>query len=354
MMGKLIPMRRPRRFSTVTTFLLAAVLFQACALSHEPPGKSPPDPSTNPVTPGNDSTVETDPGSDNTPNEGVPNGAAGSGPGYAGTGRATAGNTGSSDSSTERNPIGEAEPTVPQTTNEWKESYPQAGIDAENVEQLPLGIWIGETGEEVACSPSHRVAIEIAAGADPGTAYGFAVFGEGDPPPPVSDPEVGYPPGEGREELWCRMNAPSEGFAYTIREGHVGSNDRFRFRIANLEIYEPWCALQTSYQWNYGSIDGYNCAPALDSDEWMACGELGGGSFYPPPADDAECPLDYGKFALCDEFGPCICTEEGCIANMNRTVRFDLMINGTEIEGVVTNLSLGDTPPTEVRLRKVR
>ncbi len=39
---------------------------------------------------------------------------------------------------------------------------------------------------------------------------------------------------------------------------------------------------------------------------------------------------------------------------MNRTVRFDLMVTETEMEGVVTNLSLGDSPPTEVRLRKVR
>jgi len=38
---------------------------------------------------------------------------------------------------------------------------------------------------------------------------------------------------------------------------------------------------------------------------------------------------------------------------MNRTVRFDLMVDGTEMEGVVTNLSHGHTPPTEVKLRKV-
>jgi hypothetical protein len=344
------------RTRTAVGFLLVAGLAQACALSHEPPEKSPPDPSTNAVPPGTDSTAETAPGSDDISSREEQTGETGSAPVHPGTGGAPAGSAGSTNSSTEEGPFNGAEsagpqaavPAGPQTIDQWRGILPRAGIDADNPEQLPVGVWIGETREPIACLASPRVVIEIAVGNDPGSAFGFVVFGEGEPPPPVSDPDVGYPPSEDLEELWWRLTAPSEGFAYTILEGHVRSSGRLQFRIAVVEEYEPWCALQTSYLSGVRGLTlltDYSCSP--DPGGWAACSEFGVFSLSSPPPDAPDCPLDYNKVRLCDvEDGPCICTREGCIANMSRTFLFDLLLTGNEMEGLVAN--------TEVRLRKVK
>jgi len=259
------------------------------------------------------------------------------------------------DTGTDMNPMNSSSEQAPSSTETTKvpidpeKTAPELGIVAQKDEQLPIGVWVGQTKETIAfaCSSSLRVEIQVSPREDSDSAFGFVIFGEGEPPPPVKDPDVGYPPEDNREDLLCRQRSPSEGFAYTILEGHISKNGRFRFRIAVTELYEPWCALQTVGN----GMSGFSCRPELSNDEWAACSYQSGDISSP---DDTECPLDYGKFWLCEEWGPCICMEDGCSVNMNRTLLFDLMIEGAEIEGVITNLSIGESPPTEVRLRKVR
>jgi hypothetical protein len=246
--------------------------------------------------------------------------------------------------------------------DEWKEMTPAGGIETTGAEPIPAGLWIGEARlriqESGGCYESflepYRVALEIVSGQETGSAFGLVVFGEGEPPPPVIDPEVGYPPDDDTStaDIYCLYSVPREGFAYRVRQGVVGEGGSFRFRIAVQELYEPWCALQTSYEDSY-EPGVYSCLPPMTADEYIACHNLG--PSWSPPSVIVECPIDHGRYVLCKYSLVCMCTREGCIANMTQTIRFDLVVDGNEMEGVVTNLSFDvGVPPVEVRLRRVR
>jgi hypothetical protein len=245
------------------------------------------------------------------------------------------------DSSVDRNDWAEADQADFVAVDKWDDSYAYDGIDATDPEQIPIGLWVGETEKEFACTTSRRVVIEIATAPESNRAFGVVVFGEGEPPTPAQDPDIGYLSEDDSFGEQCHDGFPTEGFPYTILEGYVNDNSRFHFRIGVVEVYQSWCTLQTSYYSEYDATQ-YRCLPNLNREEERACQD-----------ENAECPVDYHKFRLCGMFGPCICSQDGCVANMNRTLRFDFIIEDSQIEGIVTNLTL-DSTTTEVRLRKVR
>jgi hypothetical protein len=347
------------RYYIAVALLLVSGLVLSCARSYSNSGRSSDgEPGDDSAATKQDATVEAGRGSDGASGKAGSTGQAGAGGPRASdpdSGQGLTGGTGLLAAGTGGEDSASKDPVAPATDDEWDDLSPQGKIEAEGEAQLPIGLWIGETREAVTCSQSSRVTLEIAPGAEAGSAFGFAVFGEGDPPAPAKDPDVGYPPEDDRDALLCRERFPTEGFNYTILEGTINEDGRFQFRIAVVEIYEPWCALQTAYpSGRGGSATGYACMPNLSMEEDSVCNSLDGGESYPPPPENVECPVDYRKFLLCGEWGPCICTQDECAANMNRTFRFDLAVNGTEMEGLVTDLSLGDVLPIEVRLQKVR
>lgn len=256
-----------------------------------------------------------------------------------------------SDSSNVETDSRPAEPPGTHTIDDWQNLFPEDTIDVDENEQPPLGLWIGETKEAIACSTSKRVVIEIIPSGTSGSAVGFVTFGETEPPPPETDPER-YPSIDSVEAFDCRTTSPIEGFRYTLLEGQLSESGRFQFRIAVLEELQTWCSLQTSY---FDEIRGeYKCIPWLSGQEHQACEEL---SCLDCPASSVECPYDYGKYEICNRgsiYSICICEQDGCTVNMNKTFRFDLVADETTMEGVIANLTPGFvSSPTEVRLKKV-
>jgi hypothetical protein len=154
---------------------------------------------------------------------------------------------------------------------------------------------------------------------------GSVMLGSGMPPPPVTDSNVGYPPGLFR----CAPDASTtsvgrdvvhfDSFPMTMMGGLI-TGPRLQFQATVDELWRPWCELQTSYA---GPMRVYSCMPAAG-----AC-----------PGQSVDC----GKRALCDptidQASPCRCTAEGCTgdpsANTAGHLTFDLRINGSSADGSV-------------------
>jgi hypothetical protein len=257
----------------------------------------------------------------------------------------------------------------PQLDAEAQPLVPKVKIEAVLAGDIPVGQWLGQAGagQNKGCLDSKRVEIQIASSENGETAIGVVTVGDKTPPPPATDPEVGYPPGF-LADLYtngvCYFNNLVDGFPYSIRDGRVYENGRFVFRVAVAEIYQTWCSLQTSYPRDTDSTPGpesYKCMPKLSNDEVEACSKLSEALYVDSstpstPLEGLKCPVDLGKFALCfaDLSGPCICDEQKCWAPMNLTIQFDLTFDRDTMQGVITNLFPGDvSTPAEVRLRKV-
>ncbi len=256
--------------------------------------------------------------------------------------------------------------------NEWIDTRSNADtqlstteieIEAASPEMIPIGQWLGQTWEvqDPDCDQTKRVVIQIAPSNEKESVLGLVTFGDRDPPPPAVDPEVGYPPGFASDpdayDLACPGMGYLDGFPYSIRNGRFDQNGRFTFRIAVKELYQTWCSLQTSY-----NVNGYSCTPPLNLVDHLACGDQWSSRFglEPPPhsvpIEDHECPIDLGKFVLCtyDLYGPCNCNDQGCVAAMDRVIRFDLLLEQETMQGIITDLTYGWTiAPAEVRLRRV-
>ncbi len=241
------------------------------------------------------------------------------------------------------------------TVSEWRAHTPRRSIEAPPSAQIPTGVWIGESKDNPHSLESKCITLTIEPGTTSTLASGFVVFGESEPPPPATDPDRGYPPGDSEDDLERTVQSPTEGFAYSILDGHATQDGRLRFRIAILELYKEWCAFQTSYFGTGSGYFGYSCRPysAYTGISGPICRvptvSENGVVFY----ETVPCDLDPSKYWLCGgEDGPCICFDDGCAAFMNSTIGFDLRVNTTSMEGLIT-YSTGSVP-TEVRLNKLR
>ncbi len=233
------------------------------------------------------------------------------------------------------------------TVDQWRRYAPEPGIRADNAGRFPLGVWSGETRESITCSGSRRLSLTITETDDPLVAAGYLVLGETDPLPPATVASTVYPPGDDQADIDCRRYSPCEGFAYTLLGGRLSEDGRLQFRIAVLELYEKWCAMQGSYPGETGFFD-HVCVPELSSQQKLACAA----SAY--ASEDVGCPLDTGMYALCSDSEPCICFADGCTANSNRTISFDLTVDGSSMAGLISDLSSGSSSPREVRLQRTR
>jgi hypothetical protein len=71
-----------------------------------------------------------------------------------------------------------------------------------------------------------------------GQVVGSVVLGNGTPPAPATDPNVGYPPtlpATGYDGSW------TEGFPYSMVSG-LSTATRLRFTIFSFELWSGWCA----------------------------------------------------------------------------------------------------------------
>lgn len=168
-------------------------------------------------------------------------------------------------------------------------------------------------------------AIKLSLAYDPsGQVAGTVIFGNGTPPPPATDPNVGYPPGFGSSSF---LVLPTEGFSYSIVTGNLTSN-RLRFSVNALEPWAGWCALQPA------PTDGSDmCLP-----NW---GGYGGpdGCWQTSPSG-TKVMVDCGKMKLCISDRVCACSPAGCLAN-DSPVAFDVFVANGTASGSVAGGMLG-------------
>jgi hypothetical protein len=93
---------------------------------------------------------------------------------------------------------------------------------------------------------------------------------------PAEDPDIGYPVGVAPEDYFNLRGNPRIG-PYTMFDPHF-DGQRLQFWLSPLELWEGWCALQTSYRVPGGSPP-YQCVP-----DGAATGDV---------------EVDYGKLVLC-------------------------------------------------------
>ena len=188
-----------------------------------------------------------------------------------------------------------------------------------------VGTWIGYLEAHQFASGSDAVKLVITDGAPSGS----VAFGQGSPPPPASDGDVGYPPGSAYGSFVPNMYL-HEGFEYSLLEGSV-SGDRVRFAIDFGELWTDWCTLQTPYEWG---PDHYECLP-----NWGHEGSDSGCAQIDPVTNE-KVPVDCGKLALCNSGGVCGCTATGCAVKQSRPgIELDLDHQASELDGSVAGIS---------------
>jgi hypothetical protein len=127
----------------------------------------------------------------------------------------------------------------PTTASGGGDAAPSIGLDSAPIG--PLGAVESWTGwAQNYQFPSGSDAIKLSFASDPnGVVVGQVTLGSGTPPPPATDPNVGYP---GEKDMYARL--PLEGFPYTMYKGTIAPN-RLRFTVQLYEPWTGWCALQT-------------------------------------------------------------------------------------------------------------
>jgi hypothetical protein len=283
--------------------------------------------------------------------EGGTSAAAGRGGGGRSTsGADTSSGTGGSGAPMHAGPAGDGgvpriAPNIPQLP---------VGIVVADGATLPAGLWVGETRSAQACatsggnglpSGSRQVTLQLTQTGNT-AAQGIAVFGDRQVAPPMAtNPDVGYPVAGDRFGSTCREYYPSAGYPYAIRDGHVSVGARFDFRIAVVELYSNWCALQTSYETPGPlgvSSSAYSCMPPIGIQNYQLC-----------QSTPEQCPMSASKFEICKTDAICVCLPDGCYANLNRTFRFDLRVEGQNMIGLLVRAGSNELAPTEIKLRRV-
>jgi hypothetical protein len=198
----------------------------------------------------------------------------------------------------------------------------------------PLGpsqSWTGYVEQFTLPSGSDVLKLTFATDAN-GIAKGTIVFGEGTPPPPATDPNIGYPPDwearatkSGTDPLFSAFMYLAEGFSYAFDGGTLDAH-RLRFVVDTNQLWSGWCALQK---------------PATDPSS--SCFPLQGGSFgdtgcwQTNPVTGQMVKEDCGKYYLC--IGPpCSCSDTACGLDADRPSNqsFDVFISGDTLSGSVT------------------
>ena len=133
---------------------------------------------------------------------------------------------------------------------------------------MPVESWTGYIENFKFPSGSDAVKISFAVEAGTGQVIGTVIFGNGTPPPPPTDPNVGYPPGY--IAGFPAASFVQEGYGYTVRNGTLAGS-RLKVGVRLVELWTGWCALQTPVD-SSGFCVHNN--PATGQDEPIDCAKL--------------------------------------------------------------------------------
>jgi hypothetical protein len=181
--------------------------------------------------------------------------------------------------------------------------------------------------------------VKIAFASDPaGQLVGTVTLGSGTPPPPASDPNVGYPadlvagslPGAARAYI-------AEGYEYSLRAGTL-TNGRLRFGVGTWELWTGWCALQTPVP-PQGVCDEPVCQGTC-LPNWGSMSGPNGCGLLNPATNQYE-PVDCGKLALCGFGGVCTCYASCTVRDNGTQITFDVALTNGAGSGSVAG-GLGD------------
>jgi hypothetical protein len=192
--------------------------------------------------------------------------------------------------------------------------------------------WTGYIENHMFPSGSDAIVLKFATDAK-GVVAGSIVFGMGTPPPPATDPNVGYPsnllaggltfgPGLG-------VGYVAEGYSYAFDGGSFDGH-RLRFTVNFAQLWTGWCALQTP------ASDGSGwCLPNWGS---MANPMANMCAQFDPKTNQAV-PVDCGKLFLCS--GPtavCACGAKTCGVSTSNIVgaMFDVFLTDGTGSGSAT------------------
>jgi len=208
---------------------------------------------------------------------------------------------------------------------------PQAVRDGSSDDLGPFGpvqSWTGYIESYKFPSGSNAVKLTFATTAT-GEVSGAVVFGNAAPPPPATDPSVGYPPGQSSSAFG---DSPSiylaEGFAYPIESGTL-TGGRLQLHVDRGSLWSDWCALQKEQE---GSG---RCLP-----NWGGgTSENGDGTCFMESDQHVRITVDCGKHLLCWREPVCTCDPSGCRARQNvGHMSFDIALAGTTANGSVDGL----------------
>ena len=206
----------------------------------------------------------------------------------------------------------------------------------------PLGpsqSWTGYVENFKFPSGSSAIHFTIATDAS-GNVAGQIVFGQGPPPPPATDPNIGYPPALEASYsggLLIITSYIAEGYVYQIDRGTLVS-DRLRFGIANEQLWAGWCALQTT------PAGSTSCVPRAAYLGYVPTPD--GTCSYVDTTTSTSTPIDCVKANLCLSLdSPCDCSAGGPCklkTDLYDQPSFDVFVTGNTASGSCT---LSTTPP---------
>ncbi len=182
--------------------------------------------------------------------------------------------------------------------------------------------WTGYIEAFMFPSGSDDVRIVFDSDHTDGTVY----FGMGTPPPPATDPNVGYPPGYGYDR-GVFGDYVVEGFGYRFT-GAMVSASRVQITVDLGTLWAEWCSRQY---------------PLMVGPDFYQCGGNTGftssadGCSYPDPMTGQDVPVDCGRLFLCGAMGgsACACTATDCTAATGNQVTFDFHVTGNDGTGTI-------------------
>jgi hypothetical protein len=182
---------------------------------------------------------------------------------------------------------------------------PDAPAEPEVAPFGPSESWTGYIENFTFPSGSDAIKLTFATDANGVIGDGTITFGKGTPPPPATDPSIGYPPSlfpPGSNTVVTSASASMlvfEGYTYALEQASISAH-RFKGTFSIHEPWSTWCALQTPPQ---QAADGM-CLPNYSA------GETPTGCVINTPG--AETVVDCGRWSLCRFISVCTCSATAC------------------------------------------
>ena len=204
--------------------------------------------------------------------------------------------------------------------------FPEAGPWDSGSSLGPLvGTWQGYAEAFTFHSGSDTIVLVFAKAAD-GSIQGTVTYGQGTPPPPPTDPNVGYPPGTDwgqNDTTWL-----IEGFPFAVTHPAFDGS-RLQLHTFSHEAWKSWCELQTPTGAGY-PCGSYGCLP-----NWDSMGNPSTQTILTDRSTGATMTVDSGKWVLCNYSPTCDCSSTSCTVDMTTQGdgSFDMQLSGSKLDG---------------------